>query len=118
MDLAKITVNKANLITQLKSNRDAHRAEYDAACLVYKDRCVAEIETMLADARAGVIRRNLTLPIPEEHTEDYNRAIDMLEWAQSDTIDLTQQEFATLVRNQWGWLQSFTANTSSYTSGR
>lgn len=118
MDLNKITVNKADLIERLKMNRDAHHAEYEEACRVYKDRCVAEIESMLDDARAGVIRRNLTLPIPEEHTEDYDRAIDMLEWAQSDTIDLTQSEFATLVRNQWGWLQSFTSNTSSYIAGR
>lgn len=114
MDLTKITVKKDDLIERLKANRDAHRAEYDAACSVYRERCIEEIEHMLADARSGVIRRNLTLPIPEEHTEDYDRAIDMLEWAQSDTIDLTQQEFATLVRNQWGWLQSFTSNTSSY----
>ena len=114
MDLTKITVDKADLIERLKANRDEHRAEYDAACSVYRDRCIAEIENMLADARSGVIRRNLTLPIPEEHTEDYDRAIDMLEWAQSDTIELTQQEFATLVRNQWGWLSSFTATTSSY----
>lgn len=116
MDLNKITVDKADLIERLKANRDAHRAEYDAACEVYRERCIAEIEHMLADARAGVIRRNLTLPIPEEHTEDYDRAIDMLEWAQSDTIELNQQEFATLVRNQWGWLSSFAANTSSYTA--
>ena len=118
MDLQKITVDKADLIERLMNNRDAHRADYDRAVAVYKDRCIAEIESMLADARSGVIRRNLTLPIPEEHTEDYDRAIDMLEWAQSDTIELTQAEFATLVRNQWGWLTSFTANTSSYITGR
>jgi len=116
MDLNKITVNKDDLIRRLKSNRDAHHAEYLEAVSVYKERCIVEIERMLADARAGVIRRSLTLPIPEEHTEDYDRAIDMLEWAQSDTIELTQAEFATLVRNQWGWLSSFAANTSSYTS--
>ena len=115
MDLTKITVDKTDLIARLRANRDAHQAEYEQAVGVYRDRCIQEIESMLADARAGVIRRNLTLPIPEEHTEDYDRAIDMLEWAQSDTIDLTQAEFATLVRNQWGWLQSFVANTSSYT---
>jgi len=114
MDLNKITVDKAKLIETLTANRDAHRNEYDKAVVAYRERHLHEAEQLVQDARLGVIRRSITIPVPEEHTEDYDRAIDMLTWAETDVIELSQQEFATLVRNQWGWLATFTANTSSY----
>jgi hypothetical protein len=54
---------------------------------------------------------------PEEHTEDFDRAIEMLQWEVGDEVTLSEHDFATLVQNQWGWARSFASNTTSYVGG-
>lgn len=120
--MRKITVDKADLAETITRNRDAHKAEYDKAVEVYRVRFVEEAkkfaEDSIARSRQRVAFGNFVwLPVPEEHTEDYDRALLMLDWELGDTVELSQEEFATLVQNQWNWIRSFTANTSSYVSG-
>jgi len=52
--------------------------------------------------------------MPEEHTADFDRAIEALEWHTGDEIELEEHQFEELVRNQWGWHRAFMANTTSY----
>lgn len=112
------TVDKAKLITKLKKNRKKHLGIYEEAVRVYRKRMIAELEQSLRDAKnGGAIRRSVSLPLPENHTEDFDAAIDMLEWNVADQVELTERVFRQLVRNEWGWLQSFESNTSIYAAG-
>jgi hypothetical protein len=115
-----ITVRKADLIATLKTNRDNHLAEYEIAVEVYKDRFVKAAQAYARDAvrRARIGEQFIGavwLPVPEEHTEDYDRAIAMLEWEIEDDIRLNEHDFATFVLNQWGWAKSYATSTQSYT---
>ena len=113
--MQSITVIKDDLITTLRQNRDAHRSMFLKAQEVYRDKMIEEMERALKEAReGGAIERSFRLPLPEDHTDDFDTAIEMLEWEQADQIMLSQQDFLTFVRNQWGWRQSFAANTGSY----
>ncbi len=113
--MRNITVKKDELITKLKTNRDEHEALYDEAVEVYRRRVVEEAEKLLADAKRGDnIRHAFVLPVPEQHLEDFDRALEMLEWEIDDYVELTEREFAELVQNEWGWARSFTTNTMSY----
>lgn len=120
---ASIKVNKVNLISKITEERDKHAALYVEAVETYKKRFVAEAERFARDTidrvANGIHFVNFAwLPVPEEHTEDFNRAIEMLQWEIADEVTLSEYDFQTLVQNQWGWAKSFASNTTSYTTGR
>lgn len=116
--MQNITVDKADLIAKITANRDEHKALYDEAVIVYRQRAISEIEKVLAEAKRGdKIRHAFAMPVPEEHTEDFDRALEMLEWDQGDTVELSEYEFQNLVQNEWGWAKNFASNTTSYTAG-
>lgn len=120
--MRNITVDKANLLSTLRANRDAHHAEYEEAVEVYKRRFVVEAQHFADDAinrsKAGIpFDAFMWLPVPEEHTDDYDRVIALMEWELADTVELSESDFRCYVLNEWGWMSSFTANTRSYTGG-
>jgi len=117
-----ITVNKAALIAKITEERDQHKALYDKAVIAYTAQFVEAAQRFAEEAveraKSGRVFANFTwLPVPEEHTEDFDRAIEMLQWEVGDEVTLSEHDFATLVQNQWGWARSFTANSISYTTG-
>lgn len=110
-----ITVRKDDLIKTLKENRDAHREQFLRAQSAYRMAMIEELDRALDEAKRGkTIKRAFALPVPEDHTDDYDTAIAMLEWHTKDAVELSQREFMTYVENKWGWLTSFAANTQSY----
>jgi hypothetical protein len=110
-----ITVSKNRLIETLRLNRDEHKAIFDKAQAIYREKMIEELDRMLAEAKAGQpIRRGFTLPVPEDHTEEFDTAIQMLEWETGEEVELVQNEFMNYVENNWGWARSFAANTGSY----
>lgn len=121
--MQNITVNKADLIAKLRTNRDEHKAIYDEAVSVYKERFIREAEKFLMESleyakRGEPFKQMVWLPVPEEHTADFDRALEMLEWEVDDEVELSEYEFSQLVQNEWGWAKNFASNTTSYTAGR
>lgn len=110
-----IRVNKATLMEVLITNRDEHREIFEKAQERYRERFIEELDRRLQDARAGrQIDQYIALPVPEDHTEDYVRVIQMLELSLDDEIMLTEADARMYVQNQWSWAASFTANSTSY----
>lgn len=106
-----VTVKKEDVLTRIRDNRGQHQAVYETAVRGYRQRALDEIERMLADARRGEIRHAIHLPVPEDHTEDYDRVIDMLDMEVNETVELSEQEFAWYVRDDWAWKGAFYAST-------
>ena len=112
-----ITVNKKDLLDKLRENRDGHRATYEEAVEAYRAKAIEVFEQNIREVREGKpVRQYLELPVPEDHTSDYERVIAMLEWDEGEKVELTESEFRQYVQDNWGWAQSFMANTMSYTS--
>jgi hypothetical protein len=110
-----ITVDKADLHAKLETNRQAHQELFDKAQVVYREKMIEELDRALAEAKAGRrIRRAFSLPVPENHVEDFDTAIQMLEWETEDYVELSHRDFRRYVQNQWEWERSFAANTMSY----
>lgn len=110
-----ITVNKQRLIETLVHNKDEHRAIFEKAQEVYRQRMVEELDRALAEAKAGrKIVRAFSLPVPEDHTDDFTTAIEMMEWETADEVELEQSDFQCYVQNQWRWRASFAGNTQAY----
>ena len=59
------------------------------------------------DGRLGLI-------YPENHSNDYERVIRMMQASVYDEVRLTEQEFDTYVLNNWAWKKNFVANNSAY----
>lgn len=111
----EIKVNKDQLVKTLKKNRKKHREMFIKAQEVYRTQMIAELDRALDEAKnGGRIVRMFSLPVPEDHTDDFDTAIQMLEWDKGSSVLLSQREFKTYVQNEWGWQASFAANTASY----
>ena len=110
-----ITVDKETLLNALRENRDEHQEIFDKAQVVYREKMIEELDRALQEAReGGKIRRGFSLPVPENHVDDFNTAILMLEWDQGETVEISLREFKMYVENEWGWQRSFAENTGSY----
>lgn len=110
-----INVKREELLARMMANRANHRSIFEDAQEVYRERMIAEIDSMLQDARTGKkIRRTVSLPEPEDHTRDYDRVILMLEMSVDPIIELGEHDFARYVMDQWEWNASFAQTTTAY----
>ena len=114
-----VVVQKDKLVETLTSNRDAHRAIFEEALAGYKTRSVELLEEHIERIRKGKVERIIvSLPVPEDHTNDYDRALTSLEWSIFDEVELSMREFDMYVRDNWSWKDEFTNTTSMYNSAR
>jgi len=114
---SKVVVNKAKLRSVLGKNKKKHRQIFEAACDGYRDKAMELLEQRVAEIKAGkVIHLAFSLPVPEDHTPDYERALKMLEMEVNDTIELDENEFAELVMDDWQWKRQWITTNSMYTS--
>lgn len=110
------TVRKSELLDILKGNRERHQGLYQEARTAYLLRAQVKLGQLLDDVNAGRMPNLLVdMPVPEDHTRDYDRVIRMLEMDLADDITITDSEAKAYVQDDWPWRRSFIANTVSYT---
>lgn len=110
--MEKITVEKADLLDKLRTNRDDHRAIVDEALAGFGAEVTRELHAALRDVQDGK-RRDIKIwrHVPKDHTREYDRAIAMIEMSIGDTIVLSETDFAQYVMDDWGWQDTFLSNT-------
>ena len=112
---AEVTINKAELTDVLTQNRNTHREKFLAAQEAYRATVIELLDQRLADARAGKkIDLAFRLPVPEDHTADYNRELRMLEMEIANTVVLDSRLFDQLVMDNWSWSNAFAATNAVY----
>jgi hypothetical protein len=108
-------VNKAELIEKLTENRGEHRALYDKAIEGYRKAALAELNSLVDAVKAGKTPRlYVSLPVPTDHTDDYDLALEMLVWSTDATVEVDMQSFRSYVLDDWGWKSDFLSTSSSY----
>ena len=116
--MQKVRVKRDELLAKIRKNRDEHRDLFLKAQEGFRARAVEELDKMLALARDGKeVRLYVGLEQPEDHTAEYDRAIEMLEMSQDDTLDVDRQTFAQLVKNEWAWFEKAMVTNTLYASG-
>lgn len=114
-----VRINKGDLVNTLIKNRNAHKAEYEEAVKGY---CTKMVEFL--KEKAGLLAMGYPHEVivsdfpPENHTDDYNRALKMLEMSVDSTVELTEVEFRQLVEDEWNWRVTFKAASMKYSSHR
>lgn len=113
--MQEITVNKDELLTKLRENRENHRTVFEAALEGYRLQAVATLEEKLAALTAGRLPElKLGLVIPQDHTKDYDRVIAMVQMHTSSTFRLSEYDFQSYVMDDWDWKRQFVRTSSSY----
>lgn len=116
----KVTVQKDELLTVLRKNRDNHRETFLKAQAGYR----SAVEAALTQALDGIcggqsiaanLQRVTTLLPPSEHTKDYDRVIRMLEMSTAKEITVSESQFTQYVLDDWSWKANFVGSTSRYT---
>ena len=109
--LNTVRISKDELIERLKENRAKHRAEFEEGIEAYRAAVIKELEDQLERALKGQdIQRFSLLQQPEDHTSDYDHALDLLEMSLDEEIELTADDFARYVRDDWGWKKQFASS--------
>lgn len=115
--MKNIKVNKVQLETALTTNREKHVLDYTAALEGYWKALEQKAETVLRRVKERRVEDNdlyIMLPKPESHEADYDTALEMLEWHEGDTIEVSQTEFKQFVQDEWSWKRNFENTTIAY----
>lgn len=119
LGLELVRVKKNELLTKLQANRADHRDSFEKALKGYQAQVIESLEHLLADARKGKrIAHHIALEVPQDQTRDYDRVISMLQMSLDEEIELTQQEFAMYVMDDWSWKQAFVSTASTYATSK
>ena len=110
-----ITMKKSVLLEKLRENQKAHKAIFDEAVDGYKKQALALLEQHLRRIRDGkMIEVSVHLPVPENHTRDYDRVIAMMELDIAETVALSEGDFAQYVLDDWKWKRQFLESNKAY----
>jgi len=113
----KMIYPKSKVLKALNKNRDAHYKIVREAQKGYREKAIELVEQLLKDLKAGKgVSLHIPLAVPENHVDDFDRAIQMLEMGVGKNVELDQNEFQCYVRNQWQWQHHFLAANSAYSS--
>lgn len=115
--LQTVRVNKAELLERIKKNRADHRKIYEEAMDGWKKAVIAELDDMHRKALEG---KDFVLAVrlerPEDHTDEYDTIIELLEMSLDEELELPYHEFANYALDKWGWQGRFLETSMSYGS--
>ncbi len=115
--MREITVKKSDLLEKIKKNKDTHRAIFEEAVEGYRAQAIGLLEDHIAAIKAGKVQRvHISLPQPEDHTNDYDRVLAMLDMELADEITLDEDDFAAYVMDDWVWKRQFLTGNAMYSA--
>lgn len=116
--MENIQVEKSDLLKTLRTNRDAHHGIYLEACEGYHTQALKLLQEHLDQLKTNkLVSMAINLPLPVDHTKDYDRIIRMVEMDRSEgSIELTETDFAMYVMDDWSWKQQFLVSNTNYSA--
>jgi len=113
-----VRIKKEKVIEILQKNRAEHRDIFLKAQEKYREQAIKLLDEQLKAAREKKpfeLRRFVELVQPEDHTHDYDRALEMLSLEENDVVVLSTADFSNLVQDQWEWSRRWAVSNSRYT---
>lgn len=103
-----IYMKKKELLAKLNKNLALHKKIYKDALDAFKTNYINRLNIMLNTLRKeNKFIMDLDLLKPENHADDYIRAINMVKMNCRNEIALREDEFNQYVLNRWDWIRSF-----------
>lgn len=111
----QVKVKKADLIVIMRENLAGHQAIFDEAVVGYQKAAEKILEKHLARVKKGSLARvYIDIPVPVNHTREYDRAIAMLGMSVEDEVTISQRDFASFAMDDWQWKREFIETNSAY----
>lgn len=115
--MPKVNVNREELLTILRKNKAQHRQIFEEALEGYRAKMIKYLENMLDDVKnCKKVDHYIRLPLPEDQTAEYERAIKMFEMSVDKVVELDDESFRELVMDQWHWREKFINTNSMYSN--
>lgn len=110
-----IKVNKNELLTVLKKNKEQHVKEYKKALRGYRIQAAESLTKELKNIKDGRdFNTYFSLSKPVSYEKEYATVIGMLEMDLLTEVELDMTEFTKYVNDDWSWKSSFSASNSTY----
>ena len=75
-----IKVDKDDLITKIKENKETHIKEFDEAVILYKKAALHQLTQQTKRAEEGALDISLDLVTPVNNADNYDKILEMFEW--------------------------------------
>ena len=113
--MENVKIKKSELLEVLKKNRASHRSIFEEAQKGYREEAIRLLDKALKDAREGrKITTYIRLDVPINQTDDYNRAIKMIEMCVDENIEISETDFANYILDDWHWKTAFNTTNAFY----
>lgn len=114
-----VKVNKDDLLEKLVANQETHQKDFELAWDGFRIKAMDNVTAMLDTLKQAISPQQVNLWVnleaPENHSEDYVRAIEMLAWEVGDEVVLSEAEFRQYVQDLWGWTHAVSMSNIAYT---
>lgn len=110
----KITMDKNTVLNKLYSNREKHRATYADAKLGWEVK-MEEYSKQLAQWAKGGTDRPQEPHKPVNFMKEYDFLIEMIEAHREASIQLDEDDFKKIIKNEFSWSGYFATTNSAYT---
>lgn len=115
MNSVKLT--KEELLSNVIANLDKHKIDVSDALELRRETIAKSFKQQLKEMEFDVDfqpKEHLSFPMPKDHSEDYKKAIRMIEMTTDEVIELSESQFDKLVMDNWGWKSDLIATSSVY----
>lgn len=112
-----VKLTKEELLSNVTQNLDKHKIDVAEALKLRRETIAKSFEKQLKEMEFDVDfqpKEHLSFPMPKDHSEDYEKAIRMIEMTTDEVIELTESQFDKLVMDNWGWKSDLIATSSVY----
>ncbi len=115
MNISDVLMDRFRVLAIVKDNRARHRDIFEEAMEGYRRRAIEILEEHIQRIKDKDMEQvNVALPMPEDHTDDYDRVISMLEDNLAGTVVLDERDYKTFILDDWGWKREWTATNTMY----
>jgi len=115
--MKEIKVEKEKLLTKLKDNREEHKKLVEKAKIGFKKQVKEKLEELLKkvdqDKKINLHELN-EFDQPIDKTEEYDRAIEMLEMSVDKVVVVSQNEFKCFIQDDWSWSREMAFSNMKY----
>lgn len=114
--LNNVVVKKEVLLTTMKENLGAHKAEVLELLALRIDKAEKYFKNQVSLMLSGVWEPEVEVnfPIPTNNSAAYEKAIKMVEMDIREEIELTGDQFDKLIQDNWDWKSNFLTVSGMY----
>jgi hypothetical protein len=110
-----VTVSKGEALERLKKNRELHAVIVKEAREAYANRALDALTKRIEKLKTGkIVSLSFSLRPPQDHTDVYNTAIEMLELHCEEHVEMSAGQVRNLMMDEWDWMDQFLVANAGY----